>query len=286
MGMRRCLLSALLLVCTPAQAKTIDDLYARIVSDANAGRPIVVAVHVALCDLDSQGLYVKNPKICSGDSPGSNLYWATSGGLRAVMESSPFETVIEETDVDGDLAARAVWHRRFAPAKAMKARGLSTALDVYVVGLAYRGSRIERAMRDFLRSVGHDESRDIALPGGTTLSGAAHVVGYIGHNYLMDVEDDAPVLAEADGDSGTHRGVFALSCKSDAYLRGTIDRPATHIMVLNKDYTYPGAWTVLGIVSALAAGKGHKGIHHAAATFFAEGKGKPLASVLGAFSHG
>jgi hypothetical protein len=286
--MRGRLALAFLLFCSPAQGKSIDDLYARIVSDANAGRPIVVTVHVALCDLDSQGLYVKNPKICMGDRPGSNLYWATSGGLRAVMEKSPFETVAYEEDVDEVLAARGVWHRRIPPLEGMRARGLASPLSIYVVGLAYRGRCIEQAMREFLRSVGHDASPPLDLPDGTALvqGGAGHVTGYIGHNYLMDVADHAPVLAEADGDSVSHKAVFALSCMSDAYLRDALDRPGTHIMVLNRDFTYPGAWTVEGIVAALAAGKGQKGIHRTAASFFAKGKGKPLAAILGAFTHG
>jgi hypothetical protein len=276
------------LFSTPAEAKSIDDLYARIVSDANAGLPVVVTVHVALCDLASQGLYVKNEKICDGDRPGSNLYWATSGGLRKVMEKSPFKTVLYEKDGEGMLAARGVWHRRFGASKGLKARGLTSGVDVYVVGLAYRGSRIEDAMRDYLGAVGHDAGGSLDLPDGGRLDvgGRGHVVGYIGHNYLMDVSDQADVLAEADGEAELHRGVFALSCMSDPYLRETVDRPHTHIMVMNRDFTYPGAWTVQGVVRALMAGRGHKGIHHMASKFFADGKGKPLGAILKAFSSG
>ncbi len=288
MGRCASITCVLLLVCGPAHAKSIDDLYERIVSDANAGRPLVVTVHVALCDDDSQGLYVKNHKICTGDRPESNLYWATSGGLKTVMQKSPFSTVAYETAPADALAARGVWHRRLPVTKGLKARGLTESLDVYIVGLAYRGDRIADAMDDFLRALGHDTSPAVTLPDGTMLSygGAGHVTGYIGHNYLMDVPDQDPVLAAASGTSKAHKAAFALACMSDSYLRETLDRPNGHIMVLNRDFTYPGAWTVRGIVQGLVAGRSHKGIHHLASKFFSEGKGKPLSAILGAFTHG
>jgi hypothetical protein len=282
------LILAALLFSAPAGAKSIDDLYARIVSDANAGLPVVVTVHVALCDAFSQNLLVKSEKICNGDRPESNLYWATSGGLRKVMEKSPFKSVLYEKQDEGVLAARGVWHRRFPASKGLEAKGLTSGVAVYVVGLAYRGSRIEDAMRDYLRAVGHDVGDSLDLPGGETIGigGQAHVVGYIGHNHLMNVNDQDSVLSEADGEGKLHRGVFALSCLSDSYLRETVDRPSTHIMVMNRDYTYPGAWTVLGIVQALMKGKDHKGIHLMASKFFADGKGKPLGAILKAFASG
>jgi hypothetical protein len=282
------LIPCLLLVCGPVHAKSIDDLYGRIVSDANAGRPLVVTVHVALCDNDSQGLYVKNHSICRGDSPGSNLYWATSGGLRTVMDASPFSSVTYEKEPGDVLAARGVWHRRLPATKGLASRGLEKDLDVYVVGLAYRGSRIADAMEDFLHALGHDTAPSVTLPDGTSLSygGAGHVTGYIGHNYLMDVIDQGPVLSAADGTSTSHKASFALACMSDSYLRETLDRPNGHIMVLNRHFTYPGAWTVRGIVRGLVTGRNHKGIHYLASKFFSKGKGKPLSAILGAFTHG
>ena len=281
-------LALLLVASRAAHAKSIDDLYERIVSDANAGRPLVVTVHVALCDNDSQGLWVKNPSICKGDRPEANLYWATSGGLKTVMKKSPFSTVLYEKAPDDVLAARAVWHRSVPATKGLEARGLAADLDVYIVGLAYRGSRIADAMKDSVAALGHDGSPTVELPDGSTLhyGGAGHVSGYIGHNYLMDVADQGPVLSAADEPSTDHKAVFALACFSDSYLRDTLDRPNGHIMVLNKHFTYPGAWTVRGIVRGLVTGRTHKGIHHLAAKFFSEGKGKPLSAILGAFTHG
>ncbi len=266
-----------------------DALAERVTEVLSEGKPLVVTVHVALCDNESQGIVkVKNPKICDGDRPGSNLYRATSGGLAGTFGKAGYDLVHEEKHDEGDLAVLGVFSRTFKAGKGLEKKGYGGKVKVLVVGLGYRGTRIERAMSDFLWAVGHDGGPGITLDDGTSLppAGDSHVVGYIGHNYLMDVGDDAPLLSQANGDAERHRGVFALACLSDDYLRSTLDRPWTHIMVLNKSYAYPGAWTVEGLVRGLVAGKNGKGIHLSAAKAFATGKGKPLSKILGSFTHG
>lgn len=283
---------ALLFMGSPARGegdKSIDDLYARISADLAGGRPLVLTAHVALCDNDSQGIVpVMNPKICDGERPGSNLYWSTSGGLKAVLKKEGWSKVLTEDDPDDDLAVRAVWKKRFKPKGRLRALGVEDHFDVFIVGLAYRGVKIRQAMMDYLHAVGHDSERTIDLDSGTTITygGASHLVGYIGHDYFLDVINTKPLLDAADGDSSLHKGVFALSCLGDDLIRPAIQRPNTHILVLNKSLTYPGAWTVSGIVKAIAAGKHGAGIHKSASKAFAEGKGKPLGAIMKAFAYG
>jgi hypothetical protein len=268
---------------------SIDDLYGRIAADLGQGRPLVTTVHVALCDNDSQGIVpVKNPKICDGEKPGSNLYWSTSGGLKAVLAKEGWSRVLTEERPDDDLAVRAAWRKRFKPGGRLRQLGVLEPFDVVVVGLAYRGARIREAMMDTLRAVGHDDVHTLVLEDGTQVrhGGASHLVGYIGHNYFLDVVDTTELLDAAQGDSTLEKGVFALSCLGDVTIRPAIQRPNTHVLVLNKGLTYPGAWTVHGIVRAVAAGKDGAGIHRSAAKAFASGKGKPLGAILKAFAYG
>jgi len=270
------------------QPKSIDDLYDRMAQDLSEGRPMVATVHVALCDNDAQGIVpVKNPKICLGHKPESNLYWATGGGLKSVLASEGWKKLSYDAWPNETLAVRAVWQKRFKPGKGLKARGVNEDFDIIVVGLAYRGDEIGRAMADFLKSASRDKEK-VLTAGGVEIryGGAGHVTGYIGHNYFLDIGDDDAFVKKTKGGSTLHKGVFALSCFGRDLIQPAVERSNTHVLVMNRSTTYPGAWTVAGILKGLAAGKNAKGIHYQAAKAFATGKKKPLSSILGAFTYG
>src|SRR5687768_13528631 len=81
--MRACLIVvAILVVSTPARADPdawLADLTTDVIDDLAAGRPLVVQVHVPLCDNDV--LACGNARLGDGDNPETNLYWATSPGF-------------------------------------------------------------------------------------------------------------------------------------------------------------------------------------------------------------
>ncbi len=102
----------------------------------------------------------------------------------------------------------------------------------------------------------------------------------------MDVNQPSLLIGEAKGDGIAHKGVFGLSCVSDSFFRPAIQRRNTHIFALNTGLTYPSAYTVAGIVRAVAAGQNHKGIHREAARAFAEGQKKSVGTMRRALSYG
>jgi hypothetical protein len=268
--------------------KDVGQLYDRIAADLAAGRPVVATFYVALCDNDSQGIVkVKNRRICRGDDPAQNLYWATAGGLSATMATEKWQRVSVAYFETGNLAVKAVWRKSFAPGGLLRARGVTTRFDAYVVGLGYRGTRIREAMIDYLQAVNRDE--ETAQSAGQVLlraGGSSHLVGFIGHDYFYDVDDWAPLLALRRGDSILHKGTFALSCTGHRLIRPAIKRANAHILMLNRTLGFPGAWTAAGILAALADGKTMKEIHHVAAAAFAAGKGMSLGTALGSFAYG
>ena len=287
----------LLLVCLalpcPAQKpqKNIEELYERIADDLGRGKPLVLTAYVALCDNDFQGIVkVKNPKICNGEKPGSNLYWGTGGGLKGYLKNEGWKNVLYKDTPNENLAVKAIWKRTFKPGKKLAQKGVSEKFDVYIVGLGYRGVKIRQAMIDFVKAVHRDRERTEKLTDDLTLTcgGASHLVGYIGHNYFLDITeaDTKGIIKKAAGESKLPKGVFALSCLGTEYIKPAIKRPNAHILMLNKSFTYPGAWTVGGIVKAIAAGKNAAGIHHTASKAFAEGKKKKLGAILSSFSYG
>jgi hypothetical protein len=268
--------------------KNLGHLYNRIAADLASGRPLVATIFVALCDNDTQGIVkVKNRRICLGDDPDHNLYWATAGGLAAVLRSAGWQRVSIDYFAQGDLAVKAIWRKRLAPGGALRARAILSRFDAYIVGLGYRGSEIRKAMTDYLQAVNRDDERlesaaDVRLSAG----GASQLVGYIGHDYFYDVVDPRPLLSLRAGNSLLHKGTFALSCTGHRLIRPAIRRSNAHILMLNRSLGFPGAWTAEAIVTAIADGQDARAIHRYAATAFARGQRIPLPSALGAFAYG
>ncbi len=269
--------------------KSIGDFYDRLAGDLKQGKPLVVTVYVALCDNASQGIVrTKNPRICQGDHPERNLYWASSGGLMGHLRTQPWKRVLYRPSATDKIAITGVWTRRFRPGGALAKRGVSGRFPVYVVGLGYRGTEIHGAMVDYLKAVSGDRPEIIDIDGQTTIQfgGGAHIVGYVGHDYFMDVRDEASLLSHTRGQTTLHKGVFGLACHSDNYFRPAIQRRTNHILALNTQLTFPSAFTVLGIIRAVAAGKDHRGIHREAARAFAKGQRQTVRTMLRALSYG
>lgn len=275
MGSRLAIVLCALSVGSDAAAKDYDDLLDRIAGDAKDGQPIVVTIYVALCDMDSQGVVItKYPHMCKGE-PNHNLYWTTKGGLKGYLDGNGWKRLAYDEPKTGPLAAKGIWKKRVAAGPGLRKRGAPEKVDFYIIGRAYRGPAIEEAVRDYLRAVGND-SAQIERVAGINLrtGGASHLVGFMGHDYFMDIDDPKPLLAEAKGDAKAHKGTFALSCLSDTYFRPALEQPTSHVLLLNTTLTYPTGWTVGGLLDGIIAGDSASATRDRAIRAFADKQGK------------
>jgi hypothetical protein len=231
---------------------SLDALYTRIAQDKARGEPLRMRVYVALCDNDSQGIVkVKNPAICDGDRPDQNIYWGTRGGLAGFMRNGRFRLLSRELPADGPIAVRALWRKRVA------------GTEVEIEGLAYRGREIRTAMLDFVRAAHRAQD-------------TPHVVAYVGHNYFLDTAE-VRAFEEATIASGTTPvGVLALSCLGDRDIRPYLTREGSAILLLNTNLTYPGAWSIGGLLEGLARRVTPRALRDSAARAFAAGMHKPV----------
>lgn len=252
-----------LLVTSVARADDdLDALYARIAADAQRGLPLRVRVFVALCDNASQGIVpVKNPAICDGDDPDRNIYWGTRGGLSGYMRAAKFRLQSREIPSDGPIAVRAVWHKRVA------------GTEVEVEGVAYRGREIRTAMLDFVRAAHH-------------AGDAPHVVAYVGHNYFLDTSEVREFWDATRASDDLPQGVLALSCLGERDIRPYITRDHAAVLLLNKNLTYPGAWSIGGLIEGLVRRLPPVGLRDSAARAFGAGMNKPFAVMRGVFAYG
>lgn len=195
---------------------------------------------VALCDNASQGIQPVPKAIGNGDDPDNNLYWGTTLGTRTFLRNSPHW---KEVKLAGKPTPPLLDRIAF--------RHCET--DALLVIDAYRGSEIRRCITDFLAASAGLGPQSVALASGKLvhLGPSANLVGFLGHNCLMDVQLAPPKHVE---ESGT-REVVILACKSEPYFRAAIQAAKAKPYIWTTDLMAPEGYVLDAIMDCWARGK-------------------------------
>jgi hypothetical protein len=265
---------------------SLDALHARAAADRAAGRPIVVEVHVPLCD--NRVLACGNVRLGDGDHPDRNLYWGTSGGFLGWFgrRGSGWREVARLAPEGEQLDGR-VWRRTVPARGALRRYGARRPVEIYVIARAWRGTSIRRAMDAYAADLFADRARPLVLPDGRTLlgGGAAHVVAFVGHNGWMDVADFEwpPATARAI------KGTMAIACLTEDYLASVFARSDSAVppvpLLLTRSLLFAGAHGFEGAVTAFARGGSLVAVHDGAADAYARGQARPFARARAAFTN-
>ena len=254
---------------TAAWLASLDD---RVIGDLAAGKPLVVQVHVPLCD--NHIIACGNPKLGDGDSPATNLYWATTEGFVGWFDrrGSGWHEVLHgdgRAAGDPDVLDLRVWKREVAAPAAWRHRGVPAKVPVYVVAFAWRGQAIDRALAAYWDDLYGSGTRAIALPDGTSLAagGAAQLVAYVGHNRLYDVA--APDWKTLERPGAAVRGAIAIACNTGPFMAHDLPGPTRVPLVFTDDFLMASAGAFEGAVVAFATGGGYAAIRRAAAHGYA-----------------
>jgi hypothetical protein len=266
----------------------LDALHDRVAADLGAGRPLVVHVHVALCD--SSIIRCGGRGLGDGDSLRTNLYWASGGGARGFFDrrGSGWTRVFVGRGEHPDVLERVVWHRRVAPGPAWRRRGVVAAVPVYLVVDAWRGRAIDGAVAAYLDDLYGVAPRPVpAAPGRPALraGGAAHVVAYLGHNRWMDTPDFDWTARARRPAARQPKGTIAIACHTRAYLRPHVPAAPRVPLLFTADFLFASAPALEGAVTAFAAGGALREIRAAATRGYAEGQRQPLSRVGGVFTN-
>lgn len=265
----------------------IAPLQRRIAADLRQGRPVVATVHVALCD--NRVIWCGRGGMGNGDRPRRNLYWGAAAGLRAWFDRARGWERIHLDSGDGKLILeRVVYRLRVSrPSRAWRGLGVRDPFELLLVGLAYRGVKINRATDRFIAQVAGEAGGSLRLADGRTIptGGRGHLVGYAGHNHLMDVT----LLGSYPWPRVTRRrplGYFALACRSAPYLRNRLCRTGgARALLLTRTLMYPGAFTIDGLLRGIAAGEGQRAVYLRGVQRYAVLQKRPLAVIRAAFTH-
>jgi len=223
--------------------------YPAIVEDVRSGQPLTLLVVVALCDsaliaCGGQG---------AGD-PGSldkNLYWGRAFGARRYFDETAkkrgWQRVAQEAG-QGPVLEQLVY-RRWVKASVWfpeDAKSAPEMVEQLLVLRAVHGKRIDDAVLDLYRfaargaeAIFHEGERERRVP--------VHVVGYAGHNRLMDVALSPPT----QGSAGALPS-FVFACRSAPYFSETLSDLGSQPLVMTHDLMAPEGY----IIEALARGLG------------------------------
>ncbi len=267
-------LLVLLALAVPASASPAADdwlagLTDRVIADVTAGKPLVVEVHVPLCDNDI--IRCGNAKLGDGDNPATNLYWATTPGFgywfRRKGSGWTEVSVEKENTGDADVLEKRTYRRTIATPAAWRKRGAPKRYELVVVIRAWRGSAIDRALAAY--------AADISGKGTD-----AQLVAFVGHNRLMDIDEFAWPAPGSDV-----KGTIAIACATAPYMKDTVSAATRVPLLMTSGLLFANAAPLEASVLAFARGGGYAAIRRDAATAYAGVQKRPVARVQGTFTN-
>ncbi len=219
----------------------IDDrskIVARLKAKVNNGEPLVVHVMVPLCDNENQGIVPTSPSLGNGLSLKSNLYWATSNGMKKYFIKDAAWTMLEsKLDVSKDVLERVIFKREY-----------KNGATVYLVADAYRGDRMKECLADYFDALSGNRKEAWTMESDTLpIYGGADLVAFNGHNGLMDTE--ASVVRNSDQQQ---RDAVVIACASSGYFNSYINPANAYPLVTTTNLLYPGAFILEGVIDGWA----------------------------------
>jgi hypothetical protein len=239
---RALLVAAALTVASSAAAEPLASVAPEIAAEIQAGRPLVLYVVVPLCSNEQ----INCGSAIAGRPAGleHNVYWGASFGARHFFDrkGSGWEQV-EVSKKDSVFLERVVY-RRSVPGAPW---GRSAPVEQLVVVQAIHGDSIDTAV-DQLYATATSGGRLSFVDGGKPRDERIQIVGYAGHNRMMDGKK-LPALA-----AGPRSPIpsFVLACMSEPYFAPQLTSAGSTPLVMTATLMAPEAY----LIDAIARGIG------------------------------
>jgi hypothetical protein len=241
----------------PAWLTPWSDAFPEVITDLQGGDPLVALVYVPLCSNDQID--------CGSSAAGragdlsTNLYWGAGFGVAKFFDrpKSAWERV-EISKPGGAVLEQRIYRRSLSPGRWTNSFERSScdrrpdALEQYVVFRAIHGDRIDDAVLDFWRA--STEGAVVQLPAtGGFRSARVHVVGYAGHNRLMDGLE----LPSATAHARRSPASFVLACYSESWFSDSLQSAGSQPLLMTRALMAPEGYAVDAVLRALGDNATH-----------------------------
>lgn len=206
---------------------------------------------------------------CGGQRAGApgdlahNLYWgAVFGHDRFLSRKASAMRRIGDAPAQGDRLARTAFGRSFPGAPF----GRSAPIELVVVLDAFHGDAIGGVVDGLFDEAERGGEVAFALAGGTTRTHAVDVVGFAGHNRMLDGKKAPPRVPE-----GERRPIpsFVLACRSHQTFAKPLAERGSTLLVAARDLMAPEGYVVEAITEGLARNEGAAAIRRRAVHAYA-----------------
>lgn len=273
--MKAVILLSIMLFSPIGLALTGQQVQQRIDSDIKNNIPLVAHISVALADNKNQWIAKVPSQIGNGQDPKNNLYWGAMYGLKSFLtKKRGWKIVPQKSELSNTLPKGIL--ERIVLTKTINRAGQS--IPVYVVADAWDGKQIAGTVNTFFRYSASKSSDNIKIKtAGKTINlkagGNSHMVGYVGHDLLMDLNflsyNGLTEVVDLDKIKPTKnnvaKSVVVLACQSKKYFLEKLNSLGLHSLILTNTNMAPEAYTLDAILTGFFAGKTPKQIHEDAA---------------------
>lgn len=269
--MKAFILLFILFLSPIASALTGQQVQQRIDSDIKINTPIIAHISVALANNKNQWIAKVPSQIGNGQDPKNNLYWGAMYGLKSFLIKKRGWKIISQKTESPNILPKGILER-IVLTKTIKRAGQN--IPVYVVADAWDGKQIAGAVNTFFRYSASKASDIIQLKnGGKTTNlkagGNSHMVGYVGHDLLMDLSflsyNGLTEIVDLDkitpAKTNLAKSAVVLACQSKKYFLEKLNSLGLHSLILTNTNMAPEAYTLDAILTGFFAGKTPKQIH-------------------------
>lgn len=225
-------------------------------------QPLVAHILVPLCDNTYQGIVPTTESLGNGFSLKTNLYWATSTGMKRYFKEKKHWTLlksIKNVYRDSVVLERVVFKRTY-PNQA----------TVYLVADAYRGDKMYETVNHFLRAISDNHQEIITVEDSINISihGGADLVAFNGHNGLFDLYYNQP--DQWFNEQQSQKDMVVIACYANEYFEREAMRAKAYPLVRAISRLHPGAFVVSAIIDDWAMLKDTESIRLSAGRAYCE----------------
>lgn len=212
-----------------------------------------IHLFVALCDNQYQGIVKVPDRIGNGQDPNNNLYWGNKYGVKNFFAKSKEWIFVKSIKLDTLVLERVILKHAHT--------------NYYLIADAYNGKYIKECTTNFLFGVSGLAKDTLKMAKGTIgIAGNATLLGYIGHNGLMEFGLDT----KFNNKDNQKRSCIILACASKPYFSSFLEQANAYPLLWTTSLMCPEAYTIHDAISGFINNASEEQINRNAANAYAK----------------